>query len=157
MYKSHLTLDDIYVSPLRPLGNGLYEVMNDADLLAVPSPKTQCLLMDELARALMRSRRFRVDEVSRLVGVPSKKLSVCISVMFGCNLNELIEAYQQRLLLELVRCTNLSPEDVARRAGYRSEKSMYNHFTRCVNDTFFAYRERHQRRVRTVDDRFELV
>lgn len=157
MYKPHLSLNDIYVSPLKPLGNGLYDLMTEAELQAIVLPQTQCLLMDELAKALLRVRRFRVDEVALLVGIPARRLSVCVSVMFGCSLNKLIEDYQQRLLLELTRSTQLPPDQVAARAGFLSQKSMYNHFTRFVGDSFFDYRSRHQRRTRTIDDKFKIM
>lgn len=153
MYKPHLTLDSIYVSRLKPMSNGLYELKNDAELKATPVPLTQSVLMDELAKVLLTTRSFRVEDVALRVGVPSQKLTVCVQVMFGCTLNALIEAYQKRLMLDLVRCTQLSPEDVAQNCGFAGTKSMYNHFTRHEEKTFFAYRAEHQvhRRVSATD------
>lgn len=144
MFKPYLTLDNIYFSPLKPAQNGLYDLMTTAEVRAAIQPHTESRLMDELMMLLATGNNFNPCAVSRRMGVPSKELNVCIHVLFGSTLKSLVSDYRKRLLFELTTRTVLTPEEVAKRAGFASTQSMFNHFHRLEHISFFELRAKHQ-------------
>ncbi|MBQ0057166.1 MAG: AraC family transcriptional regulator [Bacteroidales bacterium] len=156
MFKPYLTLDHVYVSPLKPLGNGLYTLMNDYEILSSIRPATESRLMDELMRTLCTLNDFSSSTVANRMGVNEKELNVCVHVHFGCNLIKLLRDYRHRLLFELIIKTSLTPAEVAQRTGFASVNCLNNYFNRVEKVRFKDVRASHQKCTSEVNATYQI-
>lgn len=147
MFKPYLNVNSIYFSPLKPIGNGLYEVMTHDEILAAIHPNTESRMMNELMIAAATATRFRPRDIAAKLGISASDLNVCVRVHFGCTIVKLLETYQSRLLRELVTKTDLGPAEVAKRAGFASVTSMSNHLLYIEHTSFYQLRSDCQRKV----------
>lgn len=144
MFKPYLNLDSIYFSPLKPSKNGLFDVMTFEEVRHAITPNTESRLMNELMLVLACSNNYNSCAIAKKLGLKSSDLNACVHVLFGCSFKELITNYRKRLLFELTTRTVLTPEDVAKRTGFASAQSMYNHFNQQEHISFFELRAKHQ-------------
>ena len=142
-----LSLEKIYVTPLVPQEDGTYRCLSFDEMQQVTMPQTGCALMDAVARTLATVPCRKGIEVADHLDVDLRKLSGAVDLYFGIGLNELVIAYRTCLASELVRLTQLSPEEVAKRCGLASTSTLMHLIKSQLNTTFFDLRKQSQQEV----------
>lgn len=146
-FKPSISLDAIYVSPLRQNEEGLYEVLSLDDMQEAEMPKTGSLLLDALAEILAKTAVIGVQDVAEIMQVDYIKLSNAVVLLCDVTLKSLLCEYRMRQVKELIQYTQLSIEEVAKRCGYASASSLSHILKTSENTTFLEYRSQFQKRV----------
>lgn len=118
-----LTVDDLYISPLAMQRHYDDEGRRYYVPLERRTAPTGVALIDELMGRWSRGD-MAMGRHARLLGCDARDMSGFLRVLTGMGGDEFRELYQQRLLDELLRYTDLTLEEVARRSGIGTQQNL---------------------------------
>ena len=138
-----ITVDRIYVSPLKAK---LVEKDGWQKMMPVDKtiPPTGSIIMDIVADILAHTSRSRLQDIALEMGVDWVELSGALHILTQQEVPEFIFEYRMRQAKELVSCTDLSFNEIARRCGqtWGSNLSRWFRLTEDMSPT--AYRAAHR-------------
>lgn len=139
-----LTLDDLYVTPLAKERHFDDDGRPYYTLRQRRMSPTGIAVVDELMRRWSRgSMVMRLD--AEFLGCDKRDVSGFLKVLTGMRGDEFRELYQRRMLDELLRYTELTLEEVARRSGVGTPQNLCLFTQRRYHCTPFERRQRLRR------------
>lgn len=119
-----IQVEDLYVSPLAKRRVTNAEGWSRMEEVEKKVPPTGSLVMDAVAQILAEEPGLTTEELAKALGTNNAVLNHLFQFLTGKLTRDFLTEYRLKRACELLACTNLRLEEIARRSGFPSQSDL---------------------------------
>lgn len=139
-----ITVDDIYVSPLKAKMVTNAEGWMRLEPVGQTPPQTDSPFMNEVARILARDCGTTPQQIAREVKIKPKIVHSLFRYHTGEPIDRFLQQYRMKVAREWLACTDLPIREVAKRSGFTSHGTFSRTFLEEIGVSPTKYRKEHR-------------
>lgn len=144
MEHKNITVDDIYVSPLKAKMVTNAEGWMRMEPVDKTPPKTNSPLLNDVARILARDCSMTPQKIAKEVKIKREIVYSMFRYQTGERIDLFLQQYRLKLAREWLACTDLPVNEVAKRSGFASHGSFSSTFHEETGLSPTKYRQEHR-------------
>lgn len=143
-YLKQITAQDVYVTRLKEKTVTNEEGWHKKVPVESQMPQTGSILFDAIGRILFETNLRQPEALAEILEVDAGDLRAAIHLLSGLTTQEFIMAYRILQAQELLECTDLPVDEIARQCGYLATTSFYRDFSKQAGTSPATYRLQHR-------------